>query len=280
MDLLVSVDWLDKHIHDDNLVLLDCSVTTVPEESGSFHNVSARPEYESGHIPNAGFADLKGEVCDANNPVEFAFPTPEQFCQAMGALGVGDDSRVVLYDTNFTAWAARVWWMLRWVGFDNAAILDGGLAAWTASGRELSLDPVSRSAKQLTPRPRPHLVATHDEVLAAIEDDRVTLIDTLPGMFYSGQAQAYARPGHIPGAINIDALGLFDKTGQFRPLSELGAMHKNLDRDSRMITYCGGGIAASASAFVMTLLGFNNVAVYADSLQVWAADPENPMVVD
>jgi len=206
-------------------------------------------------------------------------PTPAQFCQAMGALGVGDDSRVELYDTSYTAWAARVWWMLRWVGFDNAAILDGGMAAWTASGRELSLDPVSLPAKKLTPRPRPQLVADHDEVLAGIKDDHVTLIDTLPEMFYSGQAQVYARPGHIPGAININTLGLLDKTGQFRSLAELEIMHKNLDHGSRMITYCGGGIAASANAFVMTRLGFIDVAVYTDSLQVWADDPANPMVV-
>jgi len=278
MDTLVSAEWLSQHLDDPDLVVLDCTVTTIPHDDGSFHNVSARPEYELGHIPNAGFADLKGDLCDTSNPVEFAVPTPDQFCAAMGALGVGDDSRVVLYDTNYTAWAARVWWMLRWVGFDRAAILDGGLGAWAAEGRPLDIGSVSRPAKQLTPKPRPELIAEHDEVLAGIDDAAVCLIDTLPEEFYRGELDVYGRPGHIPGAVNINAMKLLDRTGRFRPEDELAAMH-NFDPDARIITYCGGGIMASANAFIMTRLGFSNIAVYTASLQEWAADPANPMEV-
>lgn len=276
MDSLVSADWLSRRINDPQLVLLDCSVTTVPHDDGGFHNVSARPEYELGHIPNAGFADLKGELC-REQPVEFSLPTPEAFCAAMGALGVGDESRVVLYDTSYTAWACRVWWMLRWVGFDHAAILDGGLAGWTASGHALSLDAVHRPGRHLTPRPRPEIIADQEEVRAAIDDDRIHLIDTLPAALYRGDWVVYPRAGHIPGAINIDALTLFDAGGRFRCSDELAAMH-DFNHDARIITYCGGGIAASANAFVMTRLGFNNVAVYTASLQEWAVDPANPMV--
>ena len=279
MDTLVTTEWLSQHLDDPDLVLLDCTVCTIPEDDGGFHNVSGRPDYDVGHIPNAGFADLKDELSDINHPVEFAVPTPEQFCHAMGALGVGDDSRVVLYDTNYTAWAARVWWMLRWVGFDRAAILDGGLGAWAAEGRPLSIDPVTRPAKQLTPAPRPELIADRDEVLASLDDDAVCLIDTLPEEFYRGDMTIYARPGHIPGAVNINGLKLLDKTGRFRPDDELAAMHTG-DRHARTITYCGGGIVASANAFIMTRLGFTNVAVYTASLQEWAADPANPMVMD
>ena len=279
METLVTAEWLAQHIDDDDLVLLDCSVTTLPEGDNGFHNVSARPEYELGHLPKAGFADLKGELCDVNSTIEFALPDPEQFCHVMGALGVGDDSRVVLYDTSYTAWAARVWWMLRWVGFDRAAILDGGLAGWTAAGNPLSLEPVTRRAKQLTCRPCPELIADHDEVLNSIHDDSVTLIDTLPEYSYTGEMTFYDRPGHIPSAININTLNLLDKNGRFRKMDELAAMHQHLKADSRIITYCGGGIAASANAFVMHRLGFNNVAVYTDSLQVWAANSENPMCI-
>ena len=133
MDTLVTTEWLSQHLDAPDFVLLDCTVCTIPEDDGGFHNVSGRPDYDVGHIPNAGFADLKGDLSDNTSPIEFAMPTPEQFCAAMGALGVGDESRVVLYDTNYTAWAARVWWMLRWVGFDRAAILDGG--TWRLGGR-------------------------------------------------------------------------------------------------------------------------------------------------
>jgi thiosulfate/3-mercaptopyruvate sulfurtransferase len=278
MDTLVTAEWLSQHLNDPDLVLLDCTVCTIPEEGGGLHNVSGRPDYELGHIPNAGFADLKGDLCDTNSTVEFAVPTPEQFCSAMGALGVGDDSRVVLYDTNYSAWAARVWWMLRWVGFDQAALLNGGLSAWTAEGRPLSIEPVTRPAKRLTPAPRPELIADRDEVLASLDDPAVRLIDTMPAEMYRGEMTLYARPGHIPGASNMNALDLLDKTGRFRPDDALAAMIGG-DRNARAITYCGGGIMASSNAFIMTRLGFTNVAVYTASLQEWAADPANPMVV-
>jgi len=278
MDTLVTTEWLNQHLDDPDLVLFDCSVCTLPEDDGGFHNVSGRPDYDCGHIPGAGFADLKAELADINSPIEFDLPTPEQFCSAMGALGVGDDSRVVLYDTNYTAWAARVWWMLRWVGFDNAAILDGGLGTWAAEGRPLSTEPASRPRKHLTPAPRPQLIADRDEVLASIDDNNVYLIDTLPEEFYRGEMTIYARPGHIPGASNINGLDLLDKSGRYRPDDELAAMHAG-ERNARTITYCGGGIVASSNAFIMTRLGFTNVAVYTASLQEWADDPTNPMVV-
>ena len=277
MDTLVSTEWLSQHLDDPDLVVLDCNVHTVMEEAGGFHNESGRTEYDKAHIPSAGFADLKGELCDSRNPIEFSPPTPEQFCAAMGALGVGDDSRVVLYEAELSGWAARVWWMLRWVGFDNAALLDGGLKTWTAEARPLSTEPANRSAKKLTPRPRPELIADRDEVLASIDDDSISLIDTLPPAMYRGEMSIYERPGHIPGALNICALDFLDESGCYKPVDELARIMQ-CDRNTRTITYCGGGIMASSNAFVMTRLGFTDVAVYTASLQEWAADPANPMV--
>ena len=128
MITLVTTKWLSQHLEDPDLVLLDCSVYQEPEASGAIHNVSGRAKFNDGHITCAGFADFKGDLCNGKSSIEFALPTPEQFCTAMGELGVGDSSRVVLYDASYSAWAARVWWMLRWVGFDRAALLDGGLS--------------------------------------------------------------------------------------------------------------------------------------------------------
>ena len=280
MDTLVSAEWLKKHINDPDLVLLDCTVVTIPDANDprGLRNDSGRQDYELGHIPNAGFADLKDELCETKGPVEFDLLSPEQFCAAMGKLGVGDDSRVVLYDANYMGWAARVWWMLRWVGFDNAAILDGGLSAWTSTGNELSLEPVTRAVNTLTPNPRPELIADHDEVLASINDETVILIDTLPEPFYRGEMSIYPRPGHITGAVNIDGLSLLDKKGYLLSQDELAAMHR-FDHNARIISYCGGGIVASTDAFVLTRLGYNNVAVYMASLEEWTTDPSNPMVV-
>ncbi len=280
MDTLVTTDWLSQHLDDPDLVVLDCTVHTLLDEGGDFvRNVSGRADYDHGHIPSAGFADLTGDLSDSSSSLEFAVPTAEQFCSAMGELGVGDHSRVVLYDRSLSVWAARVWWMLRWAGFDRAALLDGGLKVWTEEGRPLSTEPATRHVKQLTPVPRPGLIADRDEVFAAINNDTVCLIDTLPGPLYRGEQQSlYGRPGHIPGALNICAVDLLDESGRYRPLGELAALHDG-DRNARNITYCGGGIMASSNAFIMTRLGFTDVAVYTASLQEWAADPANPLVV-
>ena len=279
MDTLVTTDWLSQHLDDSDLVVLDCTVRMEPDESGGVRTVSGRPDYESGHIPTAGFADLKGPLSDVDSSMDFALPTPKAFCAAMGALGVGDDSRVVLYDGFNSVWATRVWWMLRWVGFDQAAVLDGGLAAWTAEERPLSTEPANHEARELTPVVRPELVADRDEVFAAINDDAVSLIDVMHEPHFRGDMAMYGRPGHIPSAVNIPSMALFDDSGRFRPHEELEAMFAG-DREARAITYCGAGVAASANAFVMSRLGFTDVAVYMGSLQEWAADPSNPLVVD
>ncbi|MBU8920411.1 MAG: sulfurtransferase [Bacteroidales bacterium] len=279
MGTLVTADWLSRHLDDPDLVILDCTVRIVPKEGGGMDAMSGRGDYEKGHIPSAQFADLMGDLSDVDSPMSYTLPTPEQFCAAMGALGVGDDSRVVLYDSYGSVWAARVWWMLRWAGFDNAALLDGGFRAWTAGGRPLSTEVVKPQMKMLTADPRPALIADRDEVFAAIEDDAVSLIDAMHKPHFTGQMVMYGRPGHIPGAVNIPAMSLLDETGNYQSHDDLATMHEG-DREGRVITYCGAGIAASSNAFILLRLGFTDVAVYMASLQEWAADAANPLVVD
>ena len=276
MDSLVTAAWLSQNLDDPNLIVLDCTVLIERDEDGGLRSVSGRASYENGHIPTAGFADLMGDLSDGDSPLQFAVPSPERFVAVMSELGISDDSRVVLYDSYNSAWAARVWWMLRWIGFDHAALLDGGLDAWTAAGLPLSTEPASRPDGQLSLDLRPELIADRGEVLNSIEDESVQLIDALPEAHYQGEMSLYGRPGHIPGASNVPALSLVDDTGRYRSNDELATLFDS-DRDSRAITYCGGGIAASSNAFIMTRLGYTDVAVYTASLQEWAADPANPL---
>ncbi|HEC09814.1 MAG TPA: sulfurtransferase [Acidimicrobiales bacterium] len=279
MDPLVSTSWLADHLHDPELVVLDCTVWLQPSESG-YTSVSGLPDHEAGHIPGAGFADLTGDLCDNSGSIRFDLPSPEQFCAAMEKLGVGDDSRVVLYDRAMSMWAARVWWMLRWVGFDRAALLDGGFRAWQDEGRPISTEPADRQPGNLTPRPRPRVVTDRHEVMAAISDDSVSLIDALGESQFRGEEMTYRRPGHIPGATNTPAMALIDPgSGRYRPLEELATMFPG-DRSARTVTYCGGGIAASSDAFTLVRLGYEDVAVYTASLQEWAADDSNPLVTE
>jgi len=279
MDSLVSAVWLREHLGDPDLVVIDATVVVQSDAAGNMEIVNGRASYEDGHIPGAAFADLLGELSDPDGEFEFTLPKPGEFAAAMAALGVGDDSRVVIYDRMGMPWAARVWWMLRWIGFDRAALLDGGLDAWTAAGGELSSEPVARSAGTLSVRLRPELIADQAEVRASIQDDTIDLVDVLPPIHYRGEWTMYERPGHIRGAINIPTSTLFDESGHFRPDDELAGLFGD-DPDARTITYCGGGIAASVDAFVLTRLGFGNVAVYDGSLDEWTADPDNPMDID
>lgn len=276
IETLVTTAWLADQLDSPDLVVLDCTVYLKPVEGG-FRAVGGQANFAEGHIPTAQLADLNGDLCDQDSPLRFAVPAPEHFASAMGRLGVGDNSRVVLYDNNNSMWAARVWWMLRWIGFDNAALLDGGQKAWTAEDRSLSTDTQSPTPEVLTPHPRPSLIADRDEMLAAIDDGAVCVIDALGEAQFSGEQNGYGRPGHIPGASNSPAMNLLDASGRYRSNDELASMFEG-DRNARTITYCGGGIAASADAFVMTRLGFTDVAVYTASLQEWVADNANPLV--
>lgn len=277
MDNLVSTRWLAEHLNDDDLVILDCTVHSEVSEKGVITNTSGRDDYMAAHIPGAGFADLLGPLRDHNSKLDFALPAPEAFCDAMGRLGVGNDTRVVLYDTFASMWAARVWWMLRWVGFDHAAILDGGFHNWTKEGRPVSDEPARYIKRNLTPNMRPEVIAGIDEVRNAVNDFHTVLIDTFDEPHFRGEHVFYGRAGHIPGAINIPAMSLIDEAGKYLPKEDLEAIHTG-HKDLRYITYCGGGVMASSSAFLMSNIGFENVAVYIGSLQEWAADATNPLI--
>lgn len=275
MESLVSVDWLAAHLDDPDLVVIDCTVV-MRQTDGELEISSGRPAYEGGHIPRAAFGDLTGALSDGDSPVRYRLPSADEFARAMGSLGVGDDSRVVLYDRGGSMWAARVWWMLRWIGFDNAAILDGGLPAWEAAGHPLSTERSDYRARSLTVNERADVFADQDEVRAAISDDDVGLVDALPAEHYAGTQSLYARPGHIATAGNVPVYSVLDDSGRFKPKAELAGLFDPASR-ARTIHYCGGGIAASGTAFAMRLAGYDDVAVYINSLQEWTADPENPM---
>ncbi|MGH9003078.1 MAG: sulfurtransferase, partial [Acidimicrobiia bacterium] len=180
------------------------------------------------------------------------------------------------------AWAARVWWMLRAFGFDEAAVLDGGWRAWTADGRPASTDPEpERAPATFVPRFRPGLFVGKEDVLAALEGNGSCIVDALPEVIYRGESSDYARPGHIPGAHNVNFLRLVDpETHRYLPGDQLRARFADVleGEPSPVITYCGGAIAASSDAFVLNLLGVEDVAIYDGSLSEWAADPSLPLV--
>jgi thiosulfate/3-mercaptopyruvate sulfurtransferase len=279
---LVETDWLAQHLHDPTLVILDCTVFLHPADvPGGFRVESGRSAWAQAHVPGAGFADLPGELSDRQSRLRFMMPPASQFAEAMGRYGVGEGAHVVLYDRFVNMWAARIWWMLRAFGFDDVAVLNGGWKKWTLEGRPVTSDVAPPTPRRFTPRPRPALVADKAGVLAALGDERTCVLNALTDEQHRGTGGVhYGRPGRIAGTGNVPARDLVDPhTHAYLPLEQLRAKFAAagaLDA-RRVVTYCGGGIAASSDAFVLALLGRDDVAVYDASLSEWAADPALPM---
>jgi thiosulfate/3-mercaptopyruvate sulfurtransferase len=156
-DYLVETDWLVAHLDDPGVRVLEATTILRRGDDGRLRAESGREGWDESHIPGSVFADLPGDLSDKSAKLRFMLPPPEQFAEAMESYGVGDDTRVVLYDRGAGMWAARIWWMLRAFGFENAAVLNGGWSKWTAEGRATSnAAPASRDAT-FTARPRPEL---------------------------------------------------------------------------------------------------------------------------
>jgi thiosulfate/3-mercaptopyruvate sulfurtransferase len=279
---LVETDWLAKHLEDPGIRILECTVYLHPADvSGGYRVESGRAKWAEGHIPGAGFVDLQDELSDRTSKLRFMMPPAAQFAEVMGRAGVGPGVRVILYDRAVNMWAARIWWMLRAFGFDNAAVLNGGFRKWTLEGRPVATDAGTRPARTFTPHLRPALIADKAGVLAALGESSACVLNSLTEEQHRGTGGvAYSRPGRIAGSGNVPARDLVDPR-----------THAYLDADTlrerfqaagaldakRVVTYCGAGIAASSDAFVLALLGRDDVAVYDASLSEWAADPALPM---
>ncbi|HNO65665.1 MAG TPA: sulfurtransferase [Tepidiformaceae bacterium] len=282
---LVTTEWLAANLAEPTLRVFDCTVYLRPRDDGKpgYAVVSGREDWAASHIPGSGFADLPGDLSDPASPLRFMMPPAEQFAAAMGEYGLGDDADVVLYDRAGNMWAARIWWMLRAFGFEKARLLDGGWAKWAAESRPVSAEPVAYPSASFTARPRPELIASKEDVLAAIGSGQTCIVNALNGAQHRGEVAPYGRAGHIKGSVNVPAMGaagVVDPDTQcYLPVADIRARFEaaGVRPGQRLITYCGGGIAASSAAFAATMAGFDQVALYDASLSEWAADPTLPM---
>ena len=281
-EYLVETDWLADHLTDPGVRVLECTVYLhpAPDLPGGFRVESGRAQWAAGHIPGAGFVDLPEELSDRASPFRFMMPPVEQFTGALARHGVGDGVQVVLYDRSVNMWAARVWWMLRAFGFDHAAVLNGGWKKWTGEGRPVAADSGERPARPFVARPRPGLIADKAAVQAAIGDGATCVVNALSEEQHRGGGASYGRPGRIRRSVNMPARDLVDPdTHAYLPAETLRRKFEAVGAlgARRVITYCGGGIAASSDAFALALLGRDDVAVYDASLSEWARDPALPM---
>jgi thiosulfate/3-mercaptopyruvate sulfurtransferase len=276
---------LNDELGDPTLSVLDATAFLRREVDGGPYTVeSDRRTFDERHIPGAVFADVPGELSDPTSPYRFTVPAPEHFARAIGALGVGDDTRVVVYAQESPMWATRLWWLLRYFGHRDVRVLDGGLASWIDANL-----PVSSSASVVRPQTfsattRPELLATKDDVLRGVAGEPTCLVNALPIKAFRGEGPgAYSRPGRIPGSLSVPSMGLLDSTtGRFLGVEQLPHILEPILalNSTPVIAYCGGGISATVDVFALSLIGRDDVKLYDGSLTEWSADPSLPLVVD
>lgn len=278
---LVETDWLEDHLNDSDIRILDCTAFNRPDGSGGVRAESGHESWATEHIPGSGHADLVNDLSDKDASLRYMMPPVEQFARAMSDYGVGAGTRAVLYDSTTGSWATRIWWMLRSFGFDDACILNGGLHKWKLEDRPLTTSPSTYPPAIFHAKPKSGLIADKAEVLAALGRGPTCILNALSEEQHLGSGGAnYGRAGHIAGSGNVPAGDLLDSvTHAYLPAELLAERFAQVGADSaeRVITYCGGGIAASNDAFILTLLGYENVAVYDASMSEWAADASLPM---
>lgn len=278
---LVSAQWLADHLGADDLVVVDASVVSYTLPNGTAGTLSGHEQYiAEGHVPGAVFADLIEEFSDPDGRYPFTRPDAGRFAAAASALGIGPESTVVVYDTALGQWASRFWWLLRAVGHDAAAVLDGGLTAWRGAGSPLDIGHVEPSPARFVARERADAWVDKRFVERVVRgDETAALVCSIPPKEFSGEVPTRPRAGVIPGSRSLPPGRLLHRdTRTALPDDELRDLVAPVLGGPRIVAYCNGGIAAAAAALHLVRLGETDVAVYDGSLNEWAADPDAPLV--
>jgi thiosulfate/3-mercaptopyruvate sulfurtransferase len=264
----VEADWLASRLDDPRVRIIDAR--SVPH-GGIVTMPSGKEQFAAGHIPGAVHLDYADDLSDPATPYAARVAPPHRFALVMGAHSIGDDSIVVAYDAGTIPFAARMVWMLRYYGHEEAYVLAGGLPAWTAAGHQLSTEARKIAHAEFTPRTHPEIRAARDEV-RAIAEGRSTaqLIETQ-------RDQTYAqRDRDIKGAVRLSGNDLLEDARGGRVANpatlERLVRERELNPNARTIVTCGSGVSASGAWLALREAGFNDVAVYDGSWMEWEHD--------
>lgn len=282
---LVTTEWLSEHLNHPNLRLFDATSGDTLLREGSDAVGTGFEAYQAAHIPGARYIDLQADLSDAASAIRFTLPDPSTLKQAIEHLGIGTGDTVVVYSTSTYGWATRVWLQLREAGFTRAAVLDGGRKKWTAEQRPLQsgvLPPYPGATLAGVPAAKSYFVGKVDVLEGIVAPETVCVVNALDEDQHSGKKPAKAgRPGHIAGSANVPVGSLVEtRTNEFKSKDQIRESFEaaGITASKRIITYCGGGIAATADAFALLRIGHDDVAVYDASLAEWALDPTLPML--
>lgn len=274
---LISTSELAARQHDASTVIVDCRFDLADPSKG-------RREYGEAHLPGARYLGLEPDLSGVKTGKTGRHPLPEigDFLRVLGTVGVTPTSQVVAYDDKSGLWASRLWWMLRFVGHDAVAVLDGGLAKWKAEERELTAE----SAAPPTVAPPPYsarwdMRVTIDDVVARTQDRAARLIDARAGERYRGDSESIDRvAGHIPGAANYFFQQSLRADGTFLPADVLREKWTQVlagYAPSSTICYCGSGVTACHTLLSLEHAGLTGAKLYPGSWSEWSSDPSRPV---
>lgn len=272
---LITAEQLSQRLNHEKLVVLDASYFMAAMQR------DGRTEWQTQRIANAQYFDFDQQICEPGTEYPHMMPSPELFTDCVQALGVDQDSDVVVYDTLGLFSSPRAWWMFRAMGHDNVTILNGGMPAWLSADLPLNTDePRPNKAGNFIANHRPEMISDAEMVLMALQDPSSCVLDARSASRFDGsepEPREGLRSGHMPGAKNLPFTGLLDN-GFLRPVEELKpAISALASPEQRLIFSCGSGVTACHLALAAHVCGYPDLSVFDGSWSEWGARPELPI---
>jgi thiosulfate/3-mercaptopyruvate sulfurtransferase len=272
---IIDTATLASHLADPRWVVVDCRFDLAHPQAG-------RHQYAASHIPGARFMsvedDLSGPKTGKNG--RHPLPDPECFARTLGAAGIGNDTQVVAYDAGNGSFAGRLWWMLRWLGHDAVAVLDGGYAQWLKDDGAETADLPAITARTFVPQPRP-MTADAGSLAARLRDPRLRIVDARAANRYRGENETIDPvAGHIPGSVNRHFGANLDASGRMKPAGELAREWREVLGGlppEAIVHSCGSGVSACHNMLAMEIAGLPGSRLYPGSWSEWCADPSRPV---
>ncbi len=276
---LINSETLTAHLADPAFAIVDCRFSLDDEQWGE-------REYVARHIPSAVYAHLDGDLSGIKTGRNGRHPLPDAAVlrHTLGRLGISSDIQVVAYDQDAGMYASRLWWLLRWLGHDAVAVLDGGFARWLAQGRPTSAGRETRAARTFIGSPLSGLFVGPDEVATLLGRRDWRLVDARAPERYRGDIEPIDNvAGHIPGAANHFFKWNLEEGGVFRSPEELGRRFREVLGDvppEHVVCYCGSGVTACQNLLALEHAGLRGAKLYPGSWSEWSSDPSRAIAPD
>lgn len=273
-EILIAPDTLAPRLGEPGLRIVDCRFSLLDPEAG-------RRAYEAGHIPGSVYADMDRDLAGPVVPESGRHPLPEPsvLCETFSRMGIDSDTTVVAYDDNSGGVAARAWWLLRWMGHENAMLLDGGMQAWRQQALPVEAGNISVVRKQFAGTPRQDLVLETSQIASGgVSGAPYALVDARSEVRFRGDEEPIDRvAGHVPGAVNLPFEANVDENGRWRAAGDVEERLEAIlgdDRSRPWAAMCGSGVTACHLVLAALMCGYREPRVYVGSWSEWIRNPD------